>query len=83
MISWSRVSADPWPLEVNYTITGSVGAEGTTWSAPVAVTIPANSATGSLVVTPLVDSTVTENITVTVALAAGNYEIPASESRRH
>ena len=79
-VAVSRASGDPWPLTVNYTISGSVGTEGTTWAAPVAVTIPANSATGSLVVTPLVDSTVTENIAVTVSLAAGNYEIPASNS---
>ena len=79
-VAVSRASADPWPLEVNYMITGSAGAEGTTWAVPVAVTIPANSTTGSLVVTPLVDSTVTEDVTVTVTLAAGNYEIPSADS---
>ncbi len=79
-VAVSRTSADSFPLTVNYTISGSVGTEGTTWEAPVAVTIPANSATGSLVVTPRVDSTVTQDITVTVALAAGNYEIPSSNS---
>ena len=77
----SRATADPWPLEVNYTITGSDGTEGTTWVAPTAVTIPANAASAILPVVPLMDGDVTSNITITVTLAAGNYEIPAADSK--
>ena len=76
----SRATADPWPLTVNYTISGSAGAEGTTWVAPVAVTIPANAANAFLPVVPLMDGDVTEDVTITVTLAAGNYEIPAADS---
>ena len=76
----SRATADPWPLTVNYTISGSAGTEGTTWVAPVAVTIPANAASALLPVVPLVDGDVTEDVTITVTLAAGNYEIPAMAS---
>ena len=77
----SRATADPWPLTVNYTISGSAGTEGTTWVAPVAVTIPANAASALLPVVPLVDGDVTEDVTITVTLAAGNYEIPATASK--
>ena len=74
----SRASADPLPLAVKYSITGNVGTEGVTWEAPVAIEIPAGSATGSLLVKPLVDVTVAEDVTATVALAGGNYGIPAA-----
>ncbi len=77
----SRVAADPWPLTVNYTISGSDGTEGTTWVAPTAVTIPADAASAILPVVPLMDDGVTSNITITVTLAAGNYEIPAADSK--
>ena len=76
----ARTAADPFPLTVNYTISGSAGTEGTTWAAPVAVTIPANSASATLPVTPLIDGDVTEDVTITVSLAQGNYELPASNS---
>lgn len=76
----SRASADPWPLTVNYTISGSAGTGGTTWVNPVAVTIPAGAMTAFLPVVPLMDGDVTEDITITVTLAAGNYEISAAAS---
>ena len=76
----SRAAADPFPLMVNYTISGSAGTEGTTWEAPAAVTIPANAASATLPVVPLVDGDVTEDITITVSLTQGNYELPASNS---
>ena len=76
----SRAAADPWPLTVNYTISGSAGTEGTTWAAPVAVTIPANATSALLPVVPLMDGDVTEDVTITVTLAAGNYELPASNA---
>lgn len=81
-VAVSRNSNDPFPLTVNYTISSSASgaAEGTTWAAPTAVTIPAGETTGYLLVTPLLDASVTEDVTVTVTLAAGNYELPASAS---
>ena len=76
----ARASADPFPLTVNYTISGSAGTEGTTWAAPVAVTIPANETSAVLPVVPLMDGDVTSDVTITVALASGNYELPASNA---
>ena len=76
----SRAAADPFPLTVNYTISGSAGTEGTTWAAPTAVTIPAGAASATLPVVPLMDGDVTEDVTITVTLAAGNYEIPSTDS---
>ena len=76
----ARASADPFPLTVNYTISGSAGTEGTTWAVPVALTIPANSASALLPVVPLMDGDVTSDVTITVALASGNYEIPESNA---
>ena len=73
----SRAAADPFPLTVNYTISGSAGTEGTTWEAPTAVTIPAGAASVPLPVVPIMDGNVTEDITITVTLAAGNYETNA------
>lgn len=82
-VAVSRNSNDPFPLTVNYTISSSApgAAEGTTWSAPTAVTIPAGETTGYLLVTPLVDPSVKEDVAVTVTLAAGNYEMPATVAK--
>ena len=66
----SRASADPVPLTVRYTITGT-GTEGVTWEAPVEVMIPANETSVTVSVVPLVDLSVAEDITVTVAFEAG------------
>ena len=79
-VTVSRANPDPWPLTVNYTISGPAGTEGTTWETPVAVTIPANEASATLPVVPLMDGDVTSDITITVALAAGNYELPSSNA---
>lgn len=76
----ARANADPLPLTVNYTISGSAGTEGTTWAAPVAVTIPANETSAVLPVVPLMDGDVTSDVTITVSLASGNYELPAAAS---
>ena len=76
----ARANADPFPLTVNYTISGSAGAEGTTWAAPVAVTIPANETSAVLPVVPLMDGDVTSDVTITVSLAAGSYELPVSNA---
>ena len=82
-VAVSRNSRDPFPLIVNYTISSSTAgaAEGTTWEEPTTVTIPAGETTGYLLVTPLLDSSVTENIEVTVTLAAGNYEMPTTSAK--
>lgn len=79
-VTVSRATADPFPLTVNYTISGSAGSEGTTWEAPAAVTIPANAISAVLPVVPILDSSIKEDVTITVTLAAGNYEIPAAAS---
>ena len=81
-VAVSRAASSSFPLTLNYTISSSAAgtAEGTTWAAPAAVTIPAGETTGYLLVTPIVDTSVTEDVTVTVTLADGNYEIPASAS---
>ena len=74
----SRPTADVLPLTVTYTITGSAGTDGVTWETPVTVTIPANETKGYLVVNPLLDLTVAEDVVLTVALVGGNYAIPAA-----
>ena len=81
-VAVSRNDSSSFPLTLNYTISSAAAGavEGTTWAAPEAVTIPAGETTGYLLVTPLVDASVTEDVTVTVMLADGNYEIPASAS---
>ncbi len=73
----SRAAADPFPLTLNYAISGSTGSQGTTWAAPAAVTIPANAASAILPVVPLLDRAVDEDVTITVTLLAGNYELPS------
>ena len=82
-VAVSRNSRDPFPIIVNYTISSSAAgaAEGTTWEEPTTVTIPAGETTGYLLVTPLLDSSVTENVEVTVTLAAGNYEMPTTSAK--
>lgn len=74
----SRASADSLALDIDYTITGSAGTEGTTWAAPGTVTIPAGETSATLPVKPLIDVSVTEDVAITVALASGNYEVPAA-----
>lgn len=76
----SRASDDPcsWAIDIDYTITGSAGTEGSTWAAPGTVTIAAGESSATLPVEPLIDISVTEDVTITVALASGNYETPSS-----
>ena len=73
----SRAAADPWPLAVAYTIAGPVGSAGVTWVAPEPVEIPAGAASATLPVVPLRDDAINADIALTVALAAGNYGVPA------
>ena len=79
-VTVSRANADPWPLMVDYTISGSAGIEGATWVAPTPVTIPANAASATLPVVPLSDGDVTSDVTITVTLAAGNYGVPTANT---
>lgn len=75
-ITVSRASADDFALVVPYTIAAKVegkGAEGTTWEAPLAVTIPAGETSATLTVKPLVDGNITEDIEVVVSAGAGTY----------
>ncbi len=76
----SRLFASPWPLTVSYSISGSAGSEDVTWMPPVAVTIPANSASAVLPVRPRSDASVDEDVAITVALSQGNYELPAANA---
>lgn len=79
-VTVSRADASELPLEVHYALSSETGAEGRSWVPPSGVvTIPAGSREAEIVVTPLIDRTVTEDITVTVTLAAGRYEatVPA------
>ncbi len=80
-VAVSRAHNDPLPLTVYYTVTGNVGSQGTTWAEPVPVEIPAGQTTGYLLVTPLADLMVSDDVTVTVSLAGeGHYGIPATGS---
>lgn len=71
----SRPSPEYLPLTVNYSITPkTVGTEGTTWEAPQSVTIQPGETSATLTVKPIPDSGISEDITVTVNTAEGNYE---------
>ena len=75
-ITVSRASADGFALIVPYTITAKVegkGAEGQTWEAPVDVVIPAGETSATLIVKPIVDATIGEDIEVVVAAGSGKY----------
>ena len=43
--------------------------------------IPANQTTAYMTVTPILDSSVTENVAITVTLESGNYEVPSANTR--
>ncbi|MBQ6137515.1 MAG: hypothetical protein IJI73_09115 [Kiritimatiellae bacterium] len=79
-VAVSRKNSDLVPLTLHYTITGAKGAQGETWEAPAEVTIPAGEKTGYLLVKPLADLAVDEDVEVTVTLEPGNYELPAVAS---
>ena len=75
VVTVSRANADPYPLTVNYTLTsGAPGAEaGKTWEEPLPVVIPENQTSATLTLVPKNDTSIDENITVTLALDVGNY----------
>ena len=78
----SRASADDFPLVVNYEIAtdesgvAAGAAQGKTWNAPSSVTIPAGETTAMMIVEPLMDFMVDEDIKLLVTLTDGNYEMP-------
>lgn len=75
MVMVSRANADPYPLTVNYKLTSvAPGAEaGKTWEEPLPVVIPENQTSATLTLVPKNDTSIDENITVTLALDVGNY----------
>ena len=76
-VTVSRAAVAPFPLTVTYAISGSAGSQGVTWAAPATVTIPANAVSAILPVVPLLDRAVDEDVTITVTLVQGNYELPS------
>ena len=70
----SRVSAEDQPLNVNFAFSAAKGSEGTTWEAPtLPLVIPAGSASATILLMPIRDDTVMEDLPVTVTLTDGNY----------
>ena len=70
----SRASADDLPLSVNFAFSAAKGSEGTTWEAPtLPLVIPAGSASATILLTPLRDDAVDEDLPVTVTVTDGNY----------
>ena len=70
--------APSFPVTVNYTISGTA-ANGVDYnSIATSATIPANSSSATITVTPIDDALNEINETVTLTLATGNYNIAAS-----
>ena len=70
----SRLSAESLPLDVNFAFSAAKGAEGTTWEAPaLPVVIQAGAASATILLTPIRDDAVAEDLPVTVTLTDGNY----------
>lgn len=76
----SRANADPYPLAVNYTFSSATegATAGKTWVAPEPVVIPAGETSATIMLTPILDPSIVEDITVTLSLTAGNYLAGAS-----
>ena len=70
----SRLSDENLPINVNFAFSASKGAEGTTWEAPtLPLVIPAGASSATILLTPIRDDAVTEDLPVTVTLTDGNY----------
>ena len=71
----SRANADPYPLTVNYIFTSETegAAAGKTWVEPQPIVIPAGETSATIMLTPIVDAEIAEDITVTLSLMSGNY----------
>lgn len=80
-VTVSRAAADDYPLVVNYAFSSSDATPGVTYVVPSGlVVIPAGSASATIEVVPLVDTSVLADAAVTVSLTAGNYALSGSES---
>lgn len=77
-VTVSRANADPIPLTVSYTLTSASGTGGTTWEMPEDVIIPAGETSATLTLKPLKDGSVSEDITVTLALSGGLCSVNAA-----
>lgn len=74
IVTISRASASIYPLEIAYTCTGS-GA-GQSFIAPSGlVTIPAGETSADIALVPLSDSSVSDDLPLSFALAAGSYNL--------
>ena len=70
----SRATEENLPLSVNFAFSAAKGIEGTTWEAPtLPLVIPAGAASATILLTPLRDDTVDEDLPVTVTVTDGNY----------
>jgi len=74
-VTVSLASADPYPLEVHYSLSSVDGKEGVDYEpASGVITIPANAASAVITVTPIPNSEKDEDVHVTVTLEeANNY----------
>lgn len=80
-VTVSRAAADDYPLVVNYAFSSSDATPGVTYAVPSGqVVIPAGSASATIEVVPLVDTSIRADTTVTVSLTAGNYALSGNES---
>lgn len=78
-VSVSRVSADPYPLTVNYAFTGVTAVEGVDYEAPSGViTIPAGEVSAMISVKPIMNAARAEDTTLQVSLSAGMYDASAA-----
>ena len=74
----SRANPDPFPLVVNYSFTPGTAVAGVNYVDDAgSVTIPANATSATITVTPLIDTATTTDTSLTVSIAAGNYDAPS------
>ena len=74
-VSVSRVTADAYPLTVNYVFTGVTAVEGVDYEAPSGVVvIPAGETSAMIPVKPIMNAARAEDVTLQVSLNAGLYD---------
>ena len=77
----ARAHGDPLPLVVNYSFADGTGTAGVNYVNDAgSVTIPADQASTTIAVHPLVDVATATDTTMSVSLVAGNYTAPAAVS---
>lgn len=78
-VSVSRVSADAYPLTVNYAFTGVTAVEGVDYEAPSGtIVIPAGEVSAMIPVQPIMNAARAEDTTLQVSLSAGMYDASAA-----